>query len=282
MPPLLEAIHLFPVKSCAGLLVSEAAVTPRGLRHDRRWMIVDAQGEFRTQREFPQLARVTPALAGKELRLNIPEQGEFALPLEPQEGEAQSVVVWEDTVRALAPALSGNHRNLDRELEVDEALSRFLGSPSRLVYQPDSSVREVDPDYGRPGDHVSWADGFPLLLATSASLEELNRRLETPVAMNRFRPNLVISGTSPHAEDHWSRFRIGAVRFRAVKPCARCVMTTVDPERGSSSGKEPLKTLATYRTFGNRVLFGQNVIPDLPSPAEDAVLQVGSVLEVVP
>ena len=266
-PPLLHAIHLYPIKSCKGLSVPEAEITPRGLKHDRRWMIVDDQGHFLTQRSLAQLALIDVQLEGDQLLLQVPEQPLVRLPLEPQEGEWQNVLVWEDQVPALQPSSEAN-----------QALQAFLGQPCALVFQPESTHRPVDPDYGQPEDLVSFADGFPLLLATEASLEELNRRLEQPVTMQRFRPNLVVANTAPHAEDHWPRLRIGTTAFRSVKPCARCVMTTVDPQAGTRDGKEPLATLATYRKFGGKVMFGQNLIPDLPEAG--ACLRVGDAVEV--
>lgn len=266
--PLLQSLHLYPIKSCAGVSVSEAELTPRGLRHDRRWMIVDGQGHFLTQRSLAQLALIDVQWEGNQLLLQVPEQPHLRLPLEPADGEWRTVTVWEDQVPALEPSPEAN-----------QALQAFLGRPCALVFQPESTHRPVDPDYGQPEDLVSFADGFPLLLASEASLEELNRRLETPVTMKRFRPNLVVSGTLPHAEDHWARLRLGTATFRSVKPCARCVMTTVDPEAGARSGNEPLTTLATYRKFGGKVLFGQNLIPDVS--ANGARLRVGDAVEVL-
>lgn len=261
----LAAIHVHPVKSARGISVPRAEVGPTGLRHDRRWMIVDRSARFVSQREDPRLGRIAPRLDedGERLLLHAPGAGELALPLRPDSGEPRTVTVWEDEVMAR-----------DCGDAAAAWLATVLGGPYRLVVLPDDAVRPVDPAYARPGDRVSFADGFPYLLAAEASLDDLNRRAGTRLTMERFRPNLVVAGGAPFAEDAWSRIRIGAVPFRVAKPCARCVVPTLDPDT-QEAGPEPLRTLATFRKVKGKVLFGQNLLPD-----GGGVVQVGDAVVV--
>lgn len=166
-------------------------------------------------------------------------------------GREQRITIWRDTVLA-------------RDVGDPAAawLSAVLGMSCRLVQMPDSTERAVNPAYGAPGDIVSFADGYPFMLIGQASLDDLNARLASPVPMRRFRPNLVVAGAPPFAEDTWKRVRIGNMVFRVVKPCARCIIPTIDPEAGIFAGKEPLRTLATFRKVGSKVLFGQNLIAE--------------------
>ncbi len=233
----LSSLHLHPVKSCARLDVETLTIEPRGPRHDRRWMVVDADGRCLTGRELPRmvLIRATPHDDG--LHLQAPEMPALRVPVPPSDGARMDVTIWKDRVDA---ALAG--------AQADAWLSRFLGRAVRLVHIDARSRRPVAPDYARPGDEVSFADAFPLLLISQASLDGLNAKLETPLPMARFRPNLVIAGCAPHAEDGWTRIRIGAIEFDVVKPCTRCVLTTVDPASGTfDASGEPLRTLKTYR-----------------------------------
>ncbi len=253
----LSELYLYPVKSLAGIQVTSWELDAFGLRFDRRWMVVTPAGKFMTQREFPQMAKIHPKLepgANGEVRLRLwhPELGECEVPAV-RDCPRVRVVVWHDEVEAVAidPA-------------VDAWLSQALGVPCRLVFFPDTVCRQIDLRYASPGERVAFADGFPLLLIGQGSLAELNLRLiakgKLQVSMRRFRPNLVVAGASAHAEDSWSRIKIGEVVLRVVKPCSRCVITTVDPERGEFAGKEPLATLAAYRKRGNKIYFGQNLI----------------------
>lgn len=262
--PELSAIWIYPVKAAAGVALTEARVEARGLAGDRRWMIVDPNGRFLTQREHPRLALLKAHAAGGALRLEAPAHGALDVPVPPPDGAAETVQVWRDTVEA-TPAGA----------EADAWLSAFVGAACRLVYMPDASTRPVDPAYGRPGDHVSFADGYPVLLAAEASLADLNGRLDAPVPMNRFRPNLVVRGSEPFAEDTWRRIRIGDVAFRVVKPCARCTVPTVDQATGVA-GKEPLRTLSRYRKKDGKVYFAQNLIAEQPG-----TLRSGDAVEVL-
>jgi uncharacterized protein YcbX len=260
----ISALYVHPVKGFAGIRVEAAEVTARGLAHDRRWMVVDADGLFVTQRERPEMVLVRTALSADAIDLAAPGLAPFRLPLRHEDGHAREARVWRHQGRALVHA------------EGSAWISRFMGGPHELVYMPEDERRPVDPDYGRTGDIVSFADGYPLLLISQASLDQLNVRLAVPIGMERFRPSVVVEGCPPHAEDGWPAFAIGALAFRGVKPCSRCTVTTVDPATGAR-GPEPLRTLAVYRSRDGKVWFGMNVVPDGIGP-----LRVGDEVSVAP
>jgi uncharacterized protein YcbX len=265
----LQEIYVYPIKGLGGVRVQQAVAEPRGLRYDRRWMLVDAQGVFLTQREHHNLALLQCALTGDELVVRHKNGGGQALhlPLNPGTGhDRMQVRVWDDVV----PAVPVGHG-------ADQFFSTHVKMPVRLVYMPDDSRRAVDPHYA-PDDIVSFADGYPYLLIGQASLDDLNARLALPLPMNRFRPNLVFSGGTPYQEDTFKDFKIGTVAFRGLKPCARCVVTTID-QQTAALGKEPLRTLATYRKDGNKINFGMNCVLQ-PGQGEE-VIAVGSELVLV-
>lgn len=247
-------INIYPIKSARGTALERGEVTPTGLANDRRWMIVDAAGKFLTQREEPRLCLIAPTLGPTELTIAAPGMPEIAVPLGEAGGHRQRVTVWGDEVE-------GEYASA----EVGEWLSDFLGTRHHLVRMPDRYVRAVDPDYASAGDRVGFADAFPFLIISQAALDDLNERLvaqgDEALPMNRFRPNLVIDGCPPFAEDDWDRVRIGTIGFRVVKPCARCVITTTD-QATAVTAREPLKTLAKYRRVGTKVMFGQNACHD--------------------
>ena len=255
----LDAITIYPVKSLRGTAVQEAAVEPWGLAGDRRWMVVDVDNRYLTQRELPGMARIAAAPAadgGVVLSAPGDGAGELRVPMPETGGPTVEALVWRDRVEA-QPA----------SREADAWLSDALGRACRLVHMGDpAAARPVDPAYGQPADRVSFADGFPLLGVNAASLDALNARLAQPVPMARFRPNLAVSGAAPWAEDGWRLLRVGGegVAFRAVKPCARCVIITTDQETGARPrDREPLRTLSSFRRNDRgRVLFGQNLVPD--------------------
>jgi uncharacterized protein YcbX len=250
---LVSALFVYPVKSCRGFAVESAAVERRGLRHDRRWMIVDAGGQFITQRTEPSLARIAVALVHDALVLSAPHAPPLRVPLAPDtEGPRRRVRVWRDDVDAV-----------DCGSEAAAWIGAWLGVSASLVFMPDDATRRANPRHALAGDLVSFADGFPLLLASESSLDDLNARLEGPVPMGRFRPNVVVRGCAPWAEDAWTRVRLGAVPVRVLKPCDRCVVTTTDQQTGER-GAEPLRTLATFRARDNKVYFAQNAVPDAP------------------
>jgi uncharacterized protein YcbX len=228
--------------------VAEARLTARGLEHDRRFMLVDAERNFLTQRQLPQMARLVPRIEGETLRIGW-EAEHIELPLTPREGSVLRVRVWRDEVDAL-----------DLGAASSAFFSAALGQPVRLVYLPDASERQVDLGYAQPGDQVSFADGFPYLLANEASLVDLNSQLVRPVPMSRFRPNLVVAGADAYAEDGWNEIRIGDARFEIKKPCTRCAIVTTDQETGRRDGKEPLQTLARTRSWQGKPVFAQNAL----------------------
>jgi uncharacterized protein len=244
----LNGLYVYPIKSCGGVAVEEWYVDERGLRHDRRWMLVDEAGRFMSQRRFPRMALIGARSVPDGFVVSAPGMPSLEVPLRPPNGKPLRAQIWNDTVDTLT---AGG--------EADRWFGEFLGVRSKLVHMPDESVRPVDPDYGEPGDLVGLTDSFPFLLISEGSLAALNARLEHPLPMNRFRPNLVVGGCDPFAEDDWKMVRIGPITFRVVKPCARCAITTVD-QRTAATGREPLRTLATFRREGKKVLFGQNLV----------------------
>ena len=272
MTPYLKSLHIYPIKSCHRVDLESAELEPWGLAGDRRWLVTDPEGVHRTQRELPRMALIRPAYsADGGLRLTAPGMPDLVLPqVSRGEGaEEATVSVW----RFTGPAARAG-------LEADAWVTSFLGVPSRLVRMDDTSVRPADPDYARAEDRVSFADGYPLLLASSASLAALGDWIVEmggePVPMTRFRPNVVVEGTEPWAEDTWQQVRIGAQTFRVVKRCDRCVMTTVDPELGRFTGQQPLKALRKHRREDKAVYFAVNLIPDTVG-----ALEVGAEFEVI-
>lgn len=266
MNPTLAALYVYPVKSCAALTPPSAQVEARGLADDRRWLVVDTAGKFVTGRLYARmpLIRATPLAHG--LRLEAPGMPATEIAVPTSTAPRRRVEIWRSQVDAAqADAAAGDW------------VSRFLGAELHLVHMDDIAHRGVNPEFGHPGDEVSFADGYPQLLISSAALDALNQRLSAPVSMLRFRPNFVVDGTLPHAEDSWKRIRIGSVEFDLVKPCTRCIFTTVDPERGERNADgEPLKTLTTYRRTPDGVTFGQNLIP-----RGGGTIRVGDAVEVI-
>jgi len=243
----ISALYVYPIKACRGIRVPEWPVVERGFDADRRWMIVDEDGTFVTQRELSRLALVSTSFHGSHLRVAAEGFGEVELPLSYEQGALRNVRIWnDDSVGHAHPAASA-------------WFSDFLGARHELVYMPESHRRAVNPKRARPTDIVGFADGYPFLIISEASLEELNRRLAEPIPMERFRPNIVVRGTEPFAEDGYTEVRLGNLAFRGVKRCDRCVVTTIDIATGKPS-KEPLRTLATFRQEDSRVWFGMNLI----------------------
>jgi hypothetical protein len=240
----------YPIKACRGFDVSASNVERMGLEHDRRMMIVAPDGRFLTQREHPRLALITPTLKNEAVTLSAPGFDSLQIGIQ-RSGTPVPVDIW-------------SSKGLDAIDQGDEAaawLSDWLGTSVRLVHFAGGFIRKVNPDYAvSADDHTGFADGYPILIASEESLQDLNSRLDSPIPMNRFRPNLVVKGCEPFAEDTWKRIRIGGVEMALVKPCARCVVTTIDKETLEKS-KEPLKTLGTYRKHKLGAIFGVNVIP---------------------
>ncbi len=242
-------LYHYPIKSCAGAALTSATLDARGFRHDRELMIVDAAtGNFLTQRELPRMALIAPRLDDGELTVTAPGMPPQTVPIITQ-GPTNTVGIWRDTCEAV-----------DQGDIIASWLSAFLGYDCRLVRMADDFTRIVDQTYATsPADQVGFADGFPCLLIAQESLDDLNTRLAAPLLMNRFRPNIAIAGGAPFGEDRVAVLRIGAIVFHATKSCARCPITTVDQATGET-GKEPLRTFATFRRAKRGVMFGQNLI----------------------
>jgi uncharacterized protein len=264
--PTLTSLTLYPLKSCAGLPLTQATVELLGIQHDRRWMAVRPDGTFMTGRELPSLVCVRAAPTPTGLHLSAPGMPDLEVHLPPADAPRLNVRIWNDTCSAARA-----HAVADRWL------STYLGQPAALVHVDARTERPVDPRYAAPEDRVGFADGYPLLLISEASLADLNQRLPSPVPMARFRPNLVVGGCEAFAEDGWKRLRIGTVELAIVKPCDRCILTTLDPETARiDAQQEPLRTLATYRRTDNKVLFGQNLVVRRPG-----MLRVGDAVELL-
>lgn len=264
--PVLSQLFIHPLKSTRGLSLPRATVEPLGLENDRRWMLVHPEGSFITGRESPSLVRVNAVPTGGGLHVSTSGLPDLEVPRPSADAPRLEITLWGDRCSA---ARAGQ--------EADGWFSRFLGEPVCLVYVDARMERPVDPKYAAPEDRVGFADMFPLLLLSRASLEELNRRLPRPVTLEHFRPNLVVEGCEPFAEDSWKRLRVGQVELEVVKPCARCVFTTVDPLTGQkATNGEPLRTLATFRRREGKVFFGQNVLVRRPG-----ILQVGDGVQVL-
>jgi len=250
MPATVSQLWIYPVKSLKGIRLEASRATARGLRHDRRFVVVDPGGVFLTQRDVPAMATVWTEIDGDRLRLSAPDAGEVGVPLEPAAGEALRVEVWDSLTPAIAPSP-----------EADGWLSEVLGRTCRLAYMPGSTRRESKPGHGGPGRLVGYADGYAHLVVSEASLAALNARLARPVTMDRFRPNIVLAGLGAFEEDAWKDFTAGAAHFRMAKPCGRCQVTTTDQVTGEVTGPEPLATLGAWRpseAFGAR--FGMNAV----------------------
>jgi uncharacterized protein len=273
--PALTAVHFYPVKSMTGCSPGEAAVEPWGLAGDRRWMVADDAGVLITQRQHPRMTLASSRpLAGGGVRLSAPgaEPIDVAVPRLDDPDGTVTVQVFRDKVEAVPAGAAA-----------DAWVSEFLGTSARLLHMDAPATRrQIDPLFSRPGETVSFADGYPLLVTTLSSLGALNSLIargdhahEGPLPMNRFRPNLVVDGTAPWAEDAWRRVRIGEVAFRAAKPSGRCVVTTTD-QLTAERGKEPLRTLVRHHLIGKSAVFGMNLIPE-----HTGVLRVGDPVEIL-
>lgn len=258
----LSALYRYPLKSARAQALQSSPLGQLGLNGDRRWMLVERDnGRFLTQRAYPQMSQLT-ALQGAEGELTLQADGRSALTVAVPEADSdlRGVTIWRDTFRVP-----------DAGDAAAQWLSEFIGKDVRLVHVPEQRTRFLPGGYGQNDDRVAFADGFPLLLIGQSSLDDLVQRVGRPLEMLRFRPNLVIEGAQAFAEDGWKRIRIGEMEFRVLKPCERCILTTIDPQTGErSADREPLTTLKTYRQKEGDVLFGQNLVAD-----GSGVLEVG-------
>ena len=246
---ILSEIYIYPVKSLSGISVDSAIVEERGLKYDRRYLLVDDNGVFMTQRDFPQLAFLRLSFSENGFKvLNTQNDSHTFIPFESNSKENISVTIWDDVCNAVRVTK-----------ELDDWFSNAINKKCSLVYMPDDEKRIVEKKFINDEYIVSFADAYPFLIIGQSSLDDLNTRLDNPIPMNRFRTNFVFTGGSPYEEDNWKDFKIGELSFKAVKPCARCVITTTNQDTAERS-VEPLKTLSKYRTVNNKVMFGMNLV----------------------
>lgn len=260
----LSQIWIYPVKSLGGISVQRANVLPKGLQHDRRWMLVDHTGKFLSQRQVPLLSQFKTRIDDDTI---VIQHHDDHVVVHPGQAEGETIPqaqIWDDIVST--KEVSTVH---------SKWFSERLGIDCKLVFFPEENPRAVDPGYKINDDHTSLSDAYPFLIIGQASLDDLNSRLSEPVPINRFRPNFVFTGGTPYEEDSWRNFSIGDNTFAGVKLCSRCIMTTVNPETGAR-GSEPLKTLSTYRSKNNKIYFGQNAIA-----LEANVVSVGDLITVL-
>lgn len=249
----LSEIYIYPIKSLGGISVDSAFADCRGLQYDRRYLLVDENGMFLTQRDFAQLALLKLSFTENGFKVLDSARNIFiTIPFESTSTEKIKVQIWNDACNAV---------RVDKKL--DEWFSDILKMNCSLVYMPDDEKRIVEKKFINDEHIVSFADAYPYLIIGQSSLNDLNERLEIPIPINRFRPNFVFTGGYPFEEDNWNDFKIENVEFKAVKPCARCVITTTNQETEERS-TEPLKTLSNYRKINNKVMFGMNVVCNKP------------------
>lgn len=246
----LSQINIFPIKSLPGISLRESNVEERGLKYDRRWMLVNEKNMFITQRSFPQLTLINLELNDNELILNhrVKKLGELKISLNHLPNKKINVTVWKDICSAI-----------QYKKEINDWFSEAISFKCKLIFMPNSTKRKTSIKYYKESRNVSFADGYPFLIIGEESLNFLNTKLKSPILMNRFRPNFVFTGGKEHDEDKWSDIRIGELNFSTVKPCARCIITTINTENGKRN-EEPLATLSTYRRINNKAMFGQNIV----------------------
>jgi uncharacterized protein YcbX len=266
----ISEINIYPIKSLAGISLESSKIQRRGLEFDRRWLLVDEKNKFLTQREFPKMATVKTEILDDGLQVSSGEDS-LLVPFEPQSDMTETVKIWSNRCKAKI-----------YESAVNDWFSDILQANCKLVLMPEETQRKVNYFYAvQKDDHVSFADGYPFLLIGENSLSDLNTRLEEDLPMNRFRPNFVVADSEGFAEDAWKKIKIGETVFHIVKPCARCVMTTIEQTTGEKQGVEPLKTLASFRipkrSIKKKILFGQNLIAEKAGE----VLRVGDKIEVL-
>ena len=247
---ILSEIYIYPVKSLAGIKTEKWQVNEKGLLHDRKWMLIDSNNQFLSQRKLPEMVLIKTQITEDELILSNPDAENISLPLFPTSGDNIETTIWKDQCQAKTTSKVA-----------DQWLSDFLGIECKLVYQANETIRPVDPDYAKVSDSVNFSDGFPFLIVSEASLQALNQEMGLQLPIKRFRPNLVISNCTSYAEDSWREITINDIGFRLPKPCSRCPVPTIDTETAKRS-KEPLKTLNRIRRWNNRVYFGQNALHD--------------------
>ncbi|MCW8930842.1 MAG: MOSC N-terminal beta barrel domain-containing protein [Gammaproteobacteria bacterium] len=275
----ISQLWIYPIKSMKGILLDNVQLEKRGFQYDRRWMLIDKDNRFITQRQYPKMTLIEPSFESDVmdygLSVRAPDMPVLIIPYPDPMIELYDeveVTCWDDQVKA-------HHINS----AIDNWFSEYLGVDCQLVYMPEATLRPVDPDYviSEKGDDIaSFSDGFPNLVISEASLEDLNSRVDIDLTMNRFRPNIVLSGCEPYEEDRFGHFKINQIDFFAVKPCSRCVITTINPQTGEKESKEPLKTLSQFRKKSNKVFFGQNLLHKLTTISDNR-LNVGDKIEII-
>lgn len=261
----ISQLFIYPVKSLGGTAVRQAKVTATGFEHDRRWMLVDENNLFISQRECAEMALLVAEVKDNALHITHKTKADhLTIPIENNAGVKVEVTIWDDTCAA---QFVGD--------EADNWFVKILGIKCRLVYMPDETKRVVDQRYAPAESITSFADAYPFLIIGQSSLDELNSRLTEALPIDRFRPNMVFTGGKPFEEDLMGAFTIAGINFYGVKLCGRCIITTIDQETATNN-KEPLKTLASYRRKENKILFGQNLIHE-----GDGVITVGNSIELL-
>lgn len=262
---IVSELFIYPVKSLGGITLNSAKITDRGFEYDRRWMLVDENNQFLSQRQIPEMALLQTEITKNGVRVFHKQKQTVhtLIPFDLKE-DSINVQVWEDNCMALTVSNSLNKWFSDQ-----------LQLSCKLVYMPDNSIRKVDPDYLIKEEVTSFSDGFPFLLIGQSSLDDLNKRLVQSIPINRFRPNIVFTGGYPFEEDALKEFKIKSIMFSAVKPCARCVVTTIDQEN-AMKGIEPLKTLSSFRLKNNKIYFGQNLLHN-----GTGEISVGDTIEII-
>lgn len=259
MPTFLSQIIIYPIKSLAGIELSQWQINKKGLCYDRQWMLIDEQNQFLSQRRLPKMALISTVMKDDLLILSAPNKKNISLSLaNSTQGETIMSQIWAD--KCVSTHVS---------YQIDQWFSDFLGVKCRLVYQADSVVRPVNSNYAKPTDQVNFSDGFPFLIVSQASLDALNRAMGLKIAMARFRPNLVMAHCHAYEEDIWRIIKVGKINFRLPKPCSRCSVPAINPKNADIT-KEPLTTLSRLRQWQHKVYFGQNALHD-----NQGVLTVG-------
>lgn len=262
----ISELFVYPGKGFQGTSLDVMDVTATGPLHDRQLMLIDENNQFMSQRQHPAIATLGISIQENQCHLSIPNLP--PLVFAEDTSNPLEATIWKDTVNVV-----------EWSQQASQALSKFLGESCRLVGMAPNSKRELPPKYATGFSQVQFADGFPFLLISQASLDDLNSRLDVPVPMNRFRPNVVVTGCEPYEEDQWEAIKIGDIRFDLPKPCSRCTVTTVNQDTGQvvkERGKNPLKALARYRNTAKGIMFGQNMVHH-----STGVLKVGQAVEIV-
>lgn len=263
----ITSLFIYPIKSLAGISLNDSFVESRGLKFDRRWMLVNQHNQFITQREHPRMAMLQPEITESSIIVRHRKQNidPITIALAAPNSSPEMVTIWDDTCPAK-----------EVSKEANDWFSKVLEMDCRLMYMHDASIRQADQRYAiNEADKVSFADGYPVLMVSEESMNQLNQKMGLDYSIERFRPNVVFKGANPHQEDTLRKVQIGEVELYGVKPCARCVLTTIDPQT-TEQGKEPLKTLSKYRKLNNKILFGENFIP-----ANEGQIAVGDKLRIL-